>query len=292
MIGPAAAEQLLGALSLTLDKLYELAKEGAALKPQALPASARFTMTIDQRTETTQNVVGVLEGADPKLKHEYVGFSAHYDHLKTGANGEIYHGADDDGSGTSAVLEIAESMSLRRPKRSIFVIFHVGEELGLLGAKYNADVKPAVPLEQLVVDLNIDMIGRSRPANDTNKDNEVLSGPNTVYVVGSDRISRQLHQLSEETNAQSARLNFDYTYNDPNHPERIYFRSDHWEYAKHGVPIIFYFTGVHADYHQPTDTIEKLDFEKMTKVARLVYETGWRIANLPNRLETAAASGK
>jgi Zn-dependent M28 family amino/carboxypeptidase len=249
-------------------------------------------MTIDQRTETTQNVVGVLEGADPKLKHEYVGFSAHYDHLKTGANGEIYHGADDDGSGTSAVLEIAESMSLRRPKRSIFVIFHVGEELGLLGAKYNADVKPAVPLEQLVVDLNIDMIGRSRPANDTNKDNEVLSGPNTVYVVGSDRISRQLHQLSEETNAQSARLNFDYTYNDPNHPERIYFRSDHWEYAKHGVPIIFYFTGVHADYHQPTDTIEKLDFEKMTKVARLVYETGWRIANLPKRLETAAASGK
>jgi Zn-dependent M28 family amino/carboxypeptidase len=212
--------------------------------------------------------------------------------LKTGANGEIYHGADDDGSGTSAVLEIAESMSLRRPKRSIFVIFHVGEELGLLGAKYNADVKPAVPLEQLVVDLNIDMIGRSRPANDTNKDNEVLSGPNTVYVVGSDRISRQLHQLSEETNAQSARLNFDYTYNDPNHPERIYFRSDHWEYAKHGVPIIFYFTGVHADYHQPTDTIEKLDFEKMTKVARLVYETGWRIANLPKRLETAAASGK
>jgi Zn-dependent M28 family amino/carboxypeptidase len=136
------------------------------------------------------------------------------------------------------------------------------------------------------------MIGRSRPANDTNKDNEVLSGPNTVYVVGSDRISRQLHQLSEETNAQSARLNFDYTYNDPNHPERIYFRSDHWEYAKHGVPIIFYFTGVHADYHQPTDTIEKLDFEKMTKVARLVYETGWRIANLPKRLETAAASGK
>jgi Zn-dependent M28 family amino/carboxypeptidase len=110
--------------------------------------------------------------------------------------------------------------------------------------------------------------------------------------VGSDRISRQLHQLSEETNAQSARLNFDYTYNDPNHPERIYFRSDHWEYAKHGVPIIFYFTGVHADYHQPTDTIEKLDFEKMTKVARLVYETGWRIANLPKRLETAAASGK
>jgi Zn-dependent M28 family amino/carboxypeptidase len=209
-----------------------------------------------------------------------VGFSAHYDHLKTGANGEIYHGADDDGSGTSAVLEIAESMSLRRPKRSIFVIFHVGEELGLLGAKYNADVKPAVPLEQLVVDLQIEMIGRSRPANDTNKDNEVLSGPNTVYVVGSDRISRQLHQLSEETNAQSARLNFDYTYNDPNHPERIYFRSDHWE------------DDGHADYHQPTDTIEKLDFEKMTKVARLVYETGWRIANLPKRLETAAASGK
>jgi Zn-dependent M28 family amino/carboxypeptidase len=255
------------------------------LKPQPLAATARFAVAIEQRTETTQNVVGVLEGTDPKLKQEYVGFSAHYDHLKTGASGEIYHGADDDGSGTAAVLEIAESMALRRPRRPVFVIFHVGEELGLLGAKYNTDVKPAVPLDQMVVDLNIDMIGRSRPAGDTDPRNQALAGPNTVYVVGADRISRQLHQISEQVNTQSAQLQFDYTYNDANHPEQIYFRSDHWEYAKHGVPIIFYFTGVHADYHQPTDTIEKLDFDKMTRVARLVYETGWRIANLPKRLE-------
>ena len=211
----------------------------------------------------SQNVVGILEGTDPQLKNEYVIFSGHYDHLKTGANGEIYHGADDDGSGTTAVLNIAEAMAMHPPKRSIFIIFHAGEELGLLGSLFNSD-HPAVPLDKTVVDLNIDMIGRSKPAGDTNEADKELTGPDAIYVIGANRISKELNEISEQTNNDFEKLKFDYTLNDPNHPERIYYRSDHWNYAKHGVPIIFYFDGVHVDYHKPTDTVDKIDFDKMS----------------------------
>jgi Zn-dependent M28 family amino/carboxypeptidase len=213
-------------------------------------------------------------------------FSAHYDHLKTGANGEIYPGADDDGSGTTAILTIAHAMSLEHPKRSVLVMFHAGEELGLLGSEYNTDYAPAVPLDKMVADLNIDMIGRSKPAGDQNAADEHLTDANSVYLVGSNRISQELHQLSEETNSQFQKMKLDYYYNDPDNPERIYYRSDHWNYAKHGVPVIFYFDGVHVDYHKPTDTVDKIDFDKMTKITRLVFETGWRIANLDHRLAT------
>jgi Zn-dependent M28 family amino/carboxypeptidase len=175
-------------------------------------------------------------------------------------------------------------MSLNRPKRSVLVMFHAGEELGLLGSEYNTDYAPVVPLDKVVVDLNIDMIGRSKPAGDTRSEDEHLTDANTVYLVGSNRISAELHQLSEETNAQFQKMKLDYYYNDPNNPERIYFRSDHWNYAKHGVPIIFYFDGTHVDYHKPTDTVDKIDFTKMTQITRLVFETGWRIANLDHRL--------
>ena len=183
-----------------------------------------------------------------------------------------------------AILTIAHAMSLERPKRSVLVIFHAGEELGLLGSEYNTDYAPVVPLDQMVADLNIDMIGRSRPQGDKDEKDEHLTDANTVYLVGSNRISQELHQISEETNSQFQKMKLDYYYNDPNNPERIYFRSDHWNYAKHGVPIIFYFDGTHVDYHRPTDTVDKIDFAKMTKITRLVFETGWRLANLDHRL--------
>jgi Zn-dependent M28 family amino/carboxypeptidase len=182
------------------------------------------------------------------------------------------------------VLAIAHAMSLDRPRRSVMVIFHAGEELGLLGSEYNTDYAPAVPLGQIVADLNIDMIGRSKPAGDQNRLDQHLSDANTVYLVGDDRISKELHQISEETNSDYQKLNLDYYYNSPSNPERIYFRSDHWNYAKHGIPVIFYFDGTHVDYHRTTDTIDKIDFTKMTRVARLVFETGWRLANLDHRL--------
>lgn len=280
-LGPGLAEKVLSAFGLSLKEVYEPNGNQARNCRQC---SAKFNVAVQQNRTLTQNVAGILEGTDPQLRNEYVTFSAHYDHLKTGPNGEIFHGADDDGSGTSAVLAIAKAMSLNRPKRSVLVIFHAGEELGLLGSEYNADYAPVVPLDKMVVDLNIDMIGRSKPQGDKDPADEHLTDANSVYVVGSNRISRELDQISADTNEQFQKLRLDYYYNDPSNPERIYYRSDHWNYAKHGVPIIFYFSGTHVDYHRPTDTIDKIDFNKMTEVTRLVFETGWRIANLDHRL--------
>lgn len=294
-LGPAIAEKLLAQMGLSFDSLGAKIKNGEPLQSKILNASAKASVALSLNTIKTQNVVATLEGTDPQLKDEYVTFSAHYDHLKTGKNGEIYHGADDDGSGTATVLAIAKALSLQRPKRSVFIIFHAGEELGLLGSQYNADHAPAVPLEKLQVDLNIDMIGRSKPAGDTDKADEQLTDKDTIYLIGADRISPELNQISETTNSDFEKLKLDYLLNNPNHPDRIYFRSDHWNYAKHGVPIIFYFDGVHVDYHKPTDTIDKIDFEKMTRVGRLALETGWRIANLDHQLKkgaTATAAAK
>ena len=286
-LGPALAGELLAACGLDLKSVYEAVNHKQKLQTKNVDITAKMTVAIQLTRSTTQNVAAILEGTDPTLKHEYVVFSAHYDHLKTGPGGEIYPGADDDGSGTTSVLAIAHAMSLERPKRSVLVMFHAGEELGLLGSEYNTDYAPVVPLKQMVADLNIDMIGRSKQPGDNATEDEHLTDANTVYLVGSNRISQELHQLSEETNAQFQKMKLDYHYNDPSNPERIYFRSDHWNYAKHGIPIIFYFDGTSVDYHRPTDTIEKIDFTKMTKVARLVFETGWRIANLDHRLATS-----
>jgi Zn-dependent M28 family amino/carboxypeptidase len=278
------AEKLAGQLGTTVDKLYDAAKKGEPLAPKPLDASAQLDVSLTASTEHSQNVVGILEGADPKLRDEYLVISAHYDHLKTNEKGEIYPGADDDGSGTAAVLTLARAFSLERPARSILVVFHAGEELGLLGSEYNADVAPAVPLQQIVADLNIDMIGRSKASGDGDARDAELTDGNSIYLIGADKISSELNRLSEQTNADTVRMRLDYAYNDPNHPQQFYYRSDHWNYAKHGIPVIFYFSGVHADYHQTSDTVDKIDFDKMAKVARLVFATGWRIANLDHRL--------
>lgn len=284
-LGPGVAEEILSAVGLDLKNVYDLGRK-QKLQPRKTDVSVKMAVFMQATRTTTQNVAATLEGTDPNLKNEYVVFSAHYDHLKTGANGEVYPGADDDGSGTTAILTIAHAMSMERPKRSVLVMFHAGEELGLLGSEYNTDYAPAVPLDKMVADLNIDMIGRSKAAGDHESADEHLTDANSVYLVGSNRISQELHQLSEETNSQFQKLKLDYYYNDPDNPERIYYRSDHWNYAKHGVPVIFYFDGVHVDYHKPTDTVDKIDFDKMTKITRLVFETGWRIANLDHRLAT------
>lgn len=282
MLGPDATDKLPAGLSF--DQLMDAADKGESLMPKALDATAKIQVTVDSTRQTSQNVVGILDGTDPKLKNEYVTFSAHYDHLQTNAAGQIYPGADDDGSGTTSVLTIAHALAANPPRRSVLIIFHAGEELGLLGSRYNTDFAPVVPLDKVVVDLNIDMIGRSKPAGDTDDKDKNLTDGNTVYLVGADRISKELNQISEDTNTQFEHMKLDYLYNDPKNPERIYYRSDHWNYAKHGIPIIFYFDGTHVDYHQPTDTIDKIDFNKMTKIARLVLETGWRLANMDQRL--------
>jgi hypothetical protein len=248
-----------------------------------------FKATSEIREVETENVLGYLEGTDKK--DELIVLTAHYDHI--GRDGEeINNGADDDGSGTTSIMEIAEAFVKAKndgngPRRSILFMTVTGEEKGLLGSAYYA-ANPVFPLENTVVNLNIDMIGRIDPAHEENRD--------YVYLVGSDRLSSELHQISEEVNKNTVNLSLDYTYNDEAHPDRIYYRSDHWNFAKNNVPIIFYFTGIHADYHRPSDTVEKINFDLLTLRARLVFYTAWELANRDERIKVdvgqAAETGK
>jgi hypothetical protein len=254
----------------------------------ALSPAKRLSLSVALKTTTavTQNVVAVVEGSDRILKNEYVAVGAHYDHVGVGreVNGDsIYNGADDDGSGTVAMLAMAEAFARGpRPKRSILFVWHAGEEHGLWGSDYFARY-PTVPLDKIVTQLNMDMIGRSRRADDTTPANRNLSGPDEIYVIGSKMMSTELGELSERVNRAYLNLSFNYKYDDPKDPNRFFFRSDHYNYARRGVPIIFYFDGVHEDYHRPSDSPDKIDYRKLERVARTVFVTATEIANLPAR---------
>ncbi len=224
----------------------------------------------------SSNVLGVVEGTD--RRDEYVVITAHYDHLGI-TDSTIYNGADDDGSGTVAVMELAEAFARAReagvgPRRSIVFMAVSGEEKGLLGSSYYVE-NPAFPLEQTVTNLNIDMIGRVDEAHEGN--------PDYVYIIGSDMLSTELHEISEAVNDLYSQLDLDYRYNGYDDPNRFYFRSDHYNFARKGIPVIFYFNGVHEDYHQPTDEVDKIHFNKMEKIARLVFYTAWEVANRNER---------
>jgi len=270
VVSPSAANSIFNASLETL-----MVAGGSKKFPQATVA---FRAQRDSQEILTENVLGFLEGSDKK--DELLVITSHYDHL--GKRGDdIYHGADDDGSGTSAVLEMAQAFSEAKskgngPRRSILFMTVTGEEKGLLGSEYYTS-NPVLPLAQTVTNLNIDMIGRVDEAHAANE--------NYIYVIGSDKLSQELHQLSEKVNQDYTKLELDYTYNDENDPNRFYYRSDHYNFAKNDVPIIFYFNGVHADYHKPTDTIDKIAFDKMTKVTKLVFFTAWEIANREDRVK-------
>lgn len=277
---PAMADALLTGEKM---KAAELAQATGATF--AFTANKSLTINIKDATEyaTTQNVIGILEGSDARLKDEYVAIGAHYDHVGVGrpVNGDaIYNGADDDGSGTVAVLNIARAFATSnpRPKRSIMFVWHAGEEKGLWGSEYLVE-NPPVPLANIVTQLNIDMIGRTKKAGDTNTANENLTGPGEIYVIGSKLMSTQLGELSEMVNGGFLKLKFNYKYDAPDDTERLFYRSDHYNYAKKGVPIIFYFDGVHEDYHQPGDSPDKIDYEKMEQVTRTIFLTSWQLAN-------------
>lgn len=262
---------------------------GEALPTFDLSAGKNVKVNIAVKLERplTQNVVAVWEGSDPVLKNEYVALGAHYDHVGVcapAATDAICNGADDDGSGTTAMLAMAEALAKakQRPKRSALFIWHCGEEKGLWGSRYFTE-NPTIPLDKIVTQLNMDMIGRSKKDGDTNPRNQTLSGPNTIYVIGSKMMSTELGELSERVNASFLNLQFDYRYDDPADPNRFFFRSDHVNYARKGIPIIFYFDGVHEDYHRPGDEPQKIDYDKMQKVTRTVYMTLWEIANRPAR---------
>jgi Zn-dependent M28 family amino/carboxypeptidase len=244
-----------------------------------------FTVALKTAPATTQNVIAVLEGSDPVLKNEYVAIGAHYDHVGVGTpvNGDaIYNGADDDGSGTVATLALAEAFARGpRPNRSILFVWHAGEEKGLLGSRYFTE-SPTVPLGQIITQLNIDMIGRTRKENDKAANLSLLK-QGEVYLIGSKLMSAELGELSESVNKSYLNMAFNYKYDAPNDPERFFYRSDHYNYARKGIPIIFYFSGVHEDYHRPSDSVEKIDYQNMEKITRTIYATAWELANRATR---------
>ncbi len=227
--------------------------------------------------QPSQNVVAFIKGSEKP--EEIIVLSAHYDHVGV-KNEEVYNGADDDGSGTVTIMEIANAFQLavnngNRPKRSILILHVTGEEIGLYGSRYYTE-NPIFPLENTLCNLNVDMVGRIG--------SEKKGNDNYIYLIGSDKLSQGLHDLSEEVNQKYMNLEFDYTYNDDNDPNRFYYRSDHYSFAKNNVPVIFYFNGTHEDYHKPSDTPDKIEYELMAKRAKLIFLTAWEIANREERI--------
>jgi len=249
---------------------HDKKKRFSKTKPYTFKHSLEINIPSKSEKLYTQNVVAVLEGSDPVLKHEYVGFGSHYDHdgIK---NGEIYNGANDDGSGTVGVLSVAKALSQDRPKRSTLIVFHTGEEKGLWGSEYFVE-NPLVPLDKIVAMINIDMIGSDY---ETHK----------IYVVGADRISQDLHDINEKMNNASVKIELDYRYNAPMHPEMLYYRSDHYNYGKKGIPVIFFNDNDPEHYHKPNDDVEFINFKKLKRVAQLAYATGYYVANQPERIK-------
>jgi hypothetical protein len=258
--------------------------------PTPFTIDKTVSMTTMGRSEKkwTQNVVAIWEGRDPVLKNEMVAIGAHYDHVGMNPNApgddKIWNGADDDGSGTVAVLSIAEALakSKLRPKRSILFVWHAGEEKGLWGSEY-FNKFPTVDIKKVVAQLNIDMIGRSKKAGDTNPKNKDLTGDHAIYVIGSEMMSSTLGSVVKGTNDGFLKLTYDYRYDDPKDTNRFFFRSDHFNYALNGIPIAFWFDGVHEDYHGAGDSPDKIDYAKMEKVARTIFLTMWEVSDLPSR---------
>jgi hypothetical protein len=277
-IGPNV---IASALNIEFSKLESIIEDFKNGKVDELSKMKQITISYNLDFEYTdlssENVLGYLGGTD--LKDELLVITAHYDHNGV-EDGLVFNGADDDGSGTSGVLELAEAFALAKanghgPRRSILFMTVTGEEKGLLGSKYYTD-NPVFPLANTVTNLNIDMIGRRGYGKEENN--------NYIYVIGADKLSTELHDINENANNLYTNLELDYIYNDEKDKNRFYYRSDHYNFANNNIPIIFYFNGTHKDYHKSTDTVEKIEFELMRKRAQLVFYTAWEVANRDDRL--------
>ncbi|MEP3838491.1 MAG: M28 family metallopeptidase [Algibacter sp.] len=243
---------------------------------QEIPASY-----FGKNIKDSENVIAYIKGKEKP--DEVIIISAHLDHIGVSGSGDINNGADDDGSGTVAILEIAEAFKAaekdgKGPKRTVVFLHVTGEEIGLYGSRYYADEDPIFPLENTVANLNIDMIGRVDPKHEA-------SGKNYLYLIGSDKLSKELHDISEDVNKTYFNLEFDYTYNADNDPNRFYYRSDHYNFAKNNIPVIFYFNGTHADYHKPSDTPDKINYAFLETRAKLIFHTAWELANRAERIK-------
>ncbi|MEZ4887346.1 MAG: M28 family peptidase [Chitinophagales bacterium] len=277
-ISPQIANELLKKNKVTVEELESQINESG--KPFSFKIKNKATIDIERYAKLIEanNLLGFVEGTD--LKDEVIVVTAHYDHIGT-IGKDINNGADDNGSGTTTVLEMVEAMVQAKkdghgPRRSILFMHVTGEEKGLLGSEYYANTDPVFPLTQTVACINTDMVGR--------KDDK-HTNYNYVYVIGADKISTELHEINERMNRLYTHLDLDYTYNDENDPNRFYYRSDHYNFAEKGIPSIFFFNGTHADYHKPTDTVEKINFEAMQNRGRLIFHTLWQLANQDKRIE-------
>lgn len=279
-ISPALAKEIIGEKMPKVVASREKIESRRKTKRVKLRSKIGIRQLKDDDSLIGSNVIGFIEGTDPELKDEVVIITAHYDHL--GMRGKsIFNGADDNGSGTSTVMGVAKAVASAKkqgtgPRRSMLFMLVSGEEKGLLGSKYYVNY-PLFPLKDAVADINVDMVGRV--------DKKYEDNPNYVYVIGSDRLSTELHEINERMNTEHTNLVLDYKYNDENDPNRYYYRSDHYNFAERGIPAVFFFNGTHVDYHRPSDTIEKINFEKMEKIGKLVYHTAWELANRDERIK-------
>lgn len=278
-IGTALANKILSGANTNIDEIKKKITDSGTPSPQEIKISVCASASKVENKVKSDNVLGFLEGSDPKLKHEVLVITGHYDHIgiTPDAKGDdkINNGADDDGSGTTGVLLIAEAFAKAKkagkgPKRSILFMTVTGEEKGLLGSEWYSE-NPVFPLKNTITNLNIDMIGRGDKAHESDN--------NFVYIIGSDMLSSDLDRIGKKANKTYVNINLDEKYNNRTDPNQFYYRSDHYNFAKHGIPVIFYFNGVHDDYHMPGDEVSKIDFPMLAKRAKLVYFTAWELAN-------------
>ncbi len=265
-----AGAAILGLSRSDVDRLFASAAAGESIPPQSFDGrTLEVALYYDTQRTATPNVVGWIEGSDPKLKREYIVIGSHHDHLPP-REGRILPGADDNGSGTVAMLSLVKAVKAQRPKRSVIFVWHTAEEKGLIGAYYFVQHCP-VPVEKISANLNLDMISR----ND----------PNMIYLIGSNKISTELDRAIHSANDRSSKFKLDYTYESPAHPDRFFFRSDQYPYIRFGIPGVWFFCGTTPDYHQDTDLQERCDFNKMERVAKLAYVTLIDIGSKPGLLK-------
>ncbi len=268
ILNETAARKLLDGEELTYDKLNERLTQKSEFKAFTLKKSLKFNLLESTQTGLAQNVVGLIEGNDPKLKHEYVLLSGHYDHIGA-RNGVVYNGADDDGSGTVSVLEVARILKENKlNKRSIIALCVTGEEKGLWGSEYAANNSSFIA--NTVADINIDMDGRE--------------APDSIHVIGSNTLSTEYYNLIKDVNNKTVKMDFNYKYDDPKDPQRFFYRSDHYNFALKGIPIVFFFDDMRKDYHQTTDDVDKINFDKVLKIVKLSANIALRVANLNHKI--------
>jgi hypothetical protein len=268
LLSVEAVTALLDKERFSYEDLIEVLEDEEIPKWFLLSKKIKFSYNVYREKRSSKNIIGVINGTSDELKNEFVTIGAHYDHEGI-VKGEIYNGADDNGSGVVAILEAARRLAaLNKNSRSILIIFHAAEEKGLLGSKYLTDNSSF--MENIVVNINVDMVGREHI--------------DTIYSVGSDKLSEELKEIVEKANEGTVNFNFNYQFDEPDDPQRIYYRSDHYNYAKKGIPIVFFYDYMLEDYHKPTDDSDKINFKKIEKISTLITEIALKVANLEHRL--------